>query len=106
MTKKKLKTEFEPGRGYAREDWDAVEAASFEATPEELAQAVSFAEAFPALAESIKRGRGRPATGKAREQISIRLDPDVISALKASGPGWQGRVNDALRRELGLGEAG
>ncbi len=27
----------------------------------------------------VRRGRGRPKTGAAREQISVRLDPDVVA---------------------------
>ncbi|WP_370551266.1 BrnA antitoxin family protein [Glaciimonas sp. PAMC28666] len=32
-----------------------------------------------------------------KKSISIRLDADVLAALKASGDGWQTRINDALR---------
>lgn len=53
MTKKK--DTFEPGRGYSREDWDAVE--SPEATDDQLARARPFGEAFPELAERLKPGR-------------------------------------------------
>lgn len=97
---KKLKTEFEPGRGYTKEDWDAVDSPPL--TDAELAQMRPFSEVFPGLAESIKRGRGRPPVDNPRQQISLRLDPDVIAAFKASGPGWQGRINDALRKAAGL----
>jgi uncharacterized protein (DUF4415 family) len=69
-----------------------------EATDAELAQAKPFAEAFPELCESIKRARGRPPVDKPRRQISIRLDPDVIAKFKATGKGWQGRINEALKR--------
>ena len=34
--------------------------------------------------------------------ISIRLDADVVAALKAQGPGWQPRANALLRSALGL----
>ena len=81
-------------------------------TDEELARTQPFAEACPELAESIlrerpdlagvmKRPRGRPKAAKARQQVSIRLDPDVLAKLKASGPGWQGRVNEILRKAVG-----
>jgi len=46
------------------------------------------------------RKRGRPAGSvKADTKVSttIRLDAVVLEALKASGPGWQTRANDALR---------
>ena len=40
---------------------------------------------------------GRPPLGgKAKRQITLRLDPDVIDAFKATGAGWQARMNDAL----------
>ncbi len=73
-----------------------------EATDEELAQAKPFAEVFPDLMESIKRARGRPSVEKPRQQVSLRLDPDVIKAFKSTGKGWQGRVNEALRKAAGL----
>jgi uncharacterized protein (DUF4415 family) len=44
--------------------------------------------------------RGRPKLEKTKQQISIRLDPDLIERLKASGPGWQSRVNDILRKAV------
>ncbi|WP_027230090.1 BrnA antitoxin family protein [Phyllobacterium sp. UNC302MFCol5.2] len=68
-----------------------------EATDEELAQAKPFAEAFPDLAESIKRSRGRPAVDNPRQQISLRLEPEVIAKFKATGKGWQGKINDILK---------
>ena len=50
----------------------------------------------------IRRGRGRPKSAAAKEQISVRLDPDVIAKLRESGPGWQSQINDLLRLGLGL----
>lgn len=91
----KVKKSFEPGRGYTKEDWDAVE--SPPATPEQLAQAKPFGEAFPELAENMKRARGRPRVEKPLEQISIRLEPDVIAKFKATGKGWQSRMNEVLK---------
>ncbi|WP_295613266.1 BrnA antitoxin family protein [uncultured Lamprocystis sp.] len=41
---------------------------------------------------------GRPPAGKPlKVSTTIRFDADVLAALKASGPGWQTRVNDAMR---------
>ncbi|GLQ09492.1 hypothetical protein GCM10007913_14240 [Devosia yakushimensis] len=87
--------EFKEGQGYTREDWDAVD--SPELTDEELAQARPFAEVYPDLAESIRRARGRPKVASPRQQISLRLDPDVIEKFKATGKGWQSRINDVLK---------
>ncbi|MGV8855264.1 MAG: BrnA antitoxin family protein [Devosia sp.] len=86
---------FEEGQGYTREDWDAVD--SPELTAEELATARPFAEVFPELAESIRRSRGRPKVETPKQQISLRLDPEVIEKFKATGKGWQSRINDVLK---------
>jgi uncharacterized protein (DUF4415 family) len=56
-----------------------------------------FDEVFPELAASIRRRRG---AGKAQPKtiVTVRLDPDVVEAFKADGPGWQSRMNAALRQ--------
>ena len=42
---------------------------------------------------------GRPPVGAApKKQVTLRLDQDVIEAFRASGAGWQGRINAALRK--------
>jgi uncharacterized protein (DUF4415 family) len=87
--------EFKEGLGFTREDWDAVD--SPELTDEQLAEMRPFAEVFPDLAESIRRARGRPAVATPKQQISLRLDPDVIEKFKATGKGWQSRINDVLK---------
>ena len=56
---------------------------------------------FVAKAE-IKDGaqlirRGRPPLAEAKRQVTLRLDPDLLDRLRATGPGWQTRVNKALR---------
>lgn len=45
----------------------------------------------------IKVGQrtGRPSSGKI--VVSLRLEPAVIQRFKATGPGWQARINDALK---------
>ncbi len=90
--------EFTPGRGYTKEDWDEV-SDTHELTDEELAQAKPFAEMFPELAASIKRARGKQKT-PTKELISLRVDRDVVAAYRASGRGWQGRMNAALKAAL------
>ena len=46
---------------------------------------------------SIVRGRP-PLCDRAKQQVTLRLDPDVIERFRADGPGWQGRMNAALRK--------
>lgn len=69
-----------------------------EATDEQLAKARPFTEAFPALADVMRRSAGgRPKAENPKIAISIRLDRDVVERFKATGAGWQTRINDALR---------
>jgi uncharacterized protein (DUF4415 family) len=48
-------------------------------------------------ARLVRRGRGRPRLPTAKRQVTIRLDPDLLDRLRATGPGWQTRLNEALR---------
>jgi uncharacterized protein (DUF4415 family) len=66
-------------------------------TEEDFKNAKPFAEAFPDLMASINRARGRPPVEHPRRQISLRLDPDVIEKFKATGKGWQSRINEVLK---------
>ena len=68
-----------------------------ELTDEQIAQGRPFAEAFPELMANMKRGRGRPPAAEPLQQISIRLEPSVIAKFKATGKGWQSRVNQILK---------
>jgi len=42
--------------------------------------------------------RGRPPKSDRKIATTIRLDPDVLEKFRATGPGWQGRINDVLRK--------
>ena len=41
--------------------------------------------------------RGRPFSASTKKQIAIRLDPEVLEAFQKEGPGWQTRINNALK---------
>jgi uncharacterized protein (DUF4415 family) len=74
-----------------------------EATDEQLAQAKPFSEAFPALADAMRKNvGGRPKLENPKVAVSLRLDQEIVARFKASGPGWQTRMNDALRDAAGL----
>ena len=49
--------------------------------------------AFPRTAAKL----GRPKLAASKTPVKLRLDPDVIEAFKSEGPGWQTRINAALR---------
>ena len=63
-----------------------------------LARADAHGHAF------VPHGRGRPRSSTAKEQVSVRLDPDVLMVLRAGGPGWQSRINALLRQALRIGK--
>jgi uncharacterized protein (DUF4415 family) len=71
-----------------------------EATDEQLKAAMSFTEAFATLAESARRTKGRPTIANPKKQVTLRLDADILEAFRAQGTGWQGRINEALRKSL------
>jgi uncharacterized protein (DUF4415 family) len=48
------------------------------------------------------KARGRPKSAVTKEPVKLRLDADVLAALRASGEGWQTRINDTLRASLKL----
>jgi uncharacterized protein (DUF4415 family) len=74
-----------------------------EATDEQLAQAKPFDQAFPALADAMRKNvGGRPKLDNPKVAVSLRLDQEIVARFKASGPGWQTRMNDALREATGL----
>jgi uncharacterized protein (DUF4415 family) len=45
----------------------------------------------------VRPARGRPKSAAAKQLTSLRLDPAVLAAFRASGPGWQTRVNAVLK---------
>jgi uncharacterized protein (DUF4415 family) len=43
----------------------------------------------------------KPSLPNAKEMVSLRIDRDVLEHFQASGPGWQDRINEALRKLVG-----
>lgn len=46
--------------------------------------------------------RGRPKSANPKASVNLRLDPDILEHFRSQGPGWQTRINDALRKVAGL----
>ena len=44
--------------------------------------------------------RGRPKSERPKVSTTIRLDADVLEHFRASGAGWQSRINETLRRSM------
>ena len=72
-------------------------------TAEDFTQAQPAHEALPeifsrARAESMLAPRGRPKAEVTKVRVGIRLSSEVIDHFKASGDGWQTRIDAALRQ--------
>lgn len=52
----------------------------------------------------LRPARGRPKAAIKRPMLSMRVDPDVLAHLRASGKGWQTKVNALLRRAVEQGK--
>ncbi|OHC67122.1 MAG: hypothetical protein A2045_13910 [Rhodocyclales bacterium GWA2_65_20] len=83
-------------RGESKTDWARIrreQAAGIEPAPDEDAP-----DATDTMRETIARRRaGRPAGSGTKEQVAIRFDREVLSAFRATGKGWQTRMNDAIK---------
>ncbi len=44
--------------------------------------------------------RGRPRAESRKVQLTVRYDAEVVEAFRATGAGWQARMNDALKEWL------
>ncbi len=68
-----------------------------ELTTEELAEFKPAAEAVPPSLMKKLGLRGRPKAAVTKERISIRLSREVVETFRATGEGWQTRMDEALQ---------
>lgn len=88
----------------------AIEADAGQALPglrESLAEAKAgkFAAVHAPEVIEARRHRGRPVGSvqvTTKQAVKLRLDADVLAALRATGDGWQTRINDSLRASMVL----
>ncbi|MDR1310262.1 MAG: BrnA antitoxin family protein [Burkholderiaceae bacterium] len=70
-------------------------------TDEQLARMRPAREVLsPAVYDALLRKRGRPKSNSPKVFTGIRFDVDVLAGLRATGRGWQTRVNDVMREWL------
>jgi uncharacterized protein (DUF4415 family) len=50
------------------------------------------------VAAQLGRGSGRPKSERPKRQVTLRIDRDVLDKFRATGEGWQSRINQALRK--------
>jgi uncharacterized protein (DUF4415 family) len=71
-------------------------------TPAKFARAVPLSGLPENLQRVLKgiQGKRGPQQAPKKVPVSIRLSPDVVETLRASGAGWQTRVDEILRKHL------
>jgi uncharacterized protein (DUF4415 family) len=72
---------------------------------ESIRQAQSGEHAAVHTPVNIRARRGRPVgsvKADKKEAVKLRIDPDVMAVLRATGAGWQTRVNTILRERFAL----
>jgi uncharacterized protein (DUF4415 family) len=86
-------------RGESKTDWAFLRQNTLEGIePEDDADSP---DATALMRATIAKQRaGRPAGSGTKEQVAIRIDKDVLAAFRAAGPGWQTRMNAALKEWL------
>jgi uncharacterized protein (DUF4415 family) len=65
-------------------------------TEEDFARAVPFGHLAPSLRTKLARRRG-PQTAPTKERVTIRLSREVVEQFRATGDGWQSRLDTALK---------
>ena len=53
---------------------------------------------FPELKALV--GRGRPRMKNPKQQVTLRLDPEILNFFKTQGAGWQTKINAALKEHI------
>lgn len=81
---------------------EAVDANNPEWTKDDFLRAKSAKDVLPQLfnpdvSKTLLKPRGRPLATVTKERINIRLSADVLSAFRLAGPGWQTRIDTALK---------
>jgi len=80
----------------------AADVDAHEWTEADFSRAKPAAQVLPeaTYAALLKRPRGRPKLGKTKVFLALRVDEEVLEAFKATGKGWQSRINMALKQHL------
>lgn len=67
-------------------------------TIEDFARAKRGADLPAPIRDAFKKSKGGHPAGSSKEQVTLRLDKDILDRFRAGGPGWQARINEALRK--------
>ena len=72
---------------------------TWEVSEADWARARPAIEVVPEIVEAWRRSRGKQKK-PTKVLVSLRLEQEVVDRLRASGPGWQSRANDMLRKAV------
>ncbi|MEA2934821.1 MAG: hypothetical protein QOD74_1467 [Variibacter sp.] len=68
-------------------------------TEDDFARGRKFAgEKLAVAVQELMRERGRPRKDEPKQSIKLRIDADVLRSYRATGSGWQSRINSDLRK--------
>ena len=94
MKKRKAKPEY-----VSQEDWDSVDSPG---VSEDLLEHLRpAAETYPDLLKAYTEGSLRhrgPQKAPTKTLVSMRYSQEVLDYFRASGPGWQTRMDEALKQ--------
>lgn len=87
--------------GFDDDEVDLSDPENPEWTTEDFARAVGSENLPPEVLAAFPKTRVRgPQRTTTKRPISLRVDADILESYRATGPGWQGRMNDALRKAM------
>ena len=69
-----------------------------ELTKADIARMRPATEVVPQVVEAWRRARGRPPKEITKQQVTLRLSPEVLDYFRAQGRGWQTRIDEVLNR--------
>jgi uncharacterized protein (DUF4415 family) len=102
MNKTQSKTDWE--RVLAHKDGDAIpyepEDGPYDPNDEKATQAFLAQADLIRHGKVVRRGKRGPQKAPTKKLVSLRLSPEVIDHFKSTGPGWQTRIDGALREAI------
>lgn len=69
-----------------------------ELTKADIARMRPAMEVVPQVVEAYRRARGRPPQETTKQQVTLRLSPEVLDYFRKQGRGWQTRIDEVLNR--------
>jgi uncharacterized protein (DUF4415 family) len=90
-----------PNKGFPENQVDLADPENPEWTDQDFARAVGPESLPPEVLAAFPRTRVRSVQkSPTKRPISLRVDADILESYRATGPGWQSRMNDALRKAM------